>query len=255
MDKTYFQNVLYPFQDRFLGLLKTVETGFYLGGGTAASRAYLNHRYSEDLDFFVNDDEAFPLWTDRVIHAAAGRPGWEVQILLREPRFGRMLLKEGDAALKIELINDVPSRVGETLNHPVLGKVDSAENILSNKVTALLDRREPRDFADIWAFCTRMKLSLGRSLEDAKSKAAGIFPADLARVLWSVSEGDWEAVRWIEDPGHRIEDPGYRTEDPGYRTKDPGLRTEKPTADRFISDLRRLGESLVVVPRSLREAE
>ncbi|MCD4795127.1 MAG: nucleotidyl transferase AbiEii/AbiGii toxin family protein [Bacteroidales bacterium] len=27
---------------------------FYLTGGTALVRFYLNHRYSEDLDFFVN---------------------------------------------------------------------------------------------------------------------------------------------------------------------------------------------------------
>jgi predicted nucleotidyltransferase component of viral defense system len=31
-----------------------IPVGFYLTGGTALSRAYLNHRYSDDLDFFVN---------------------------------------------------------------------------------------------------------------------------------------------------------------------------------------------------------
>jgi hypothetical protein len=31
-----------------------VSAGFYLSGGTAASRGYLHHRFSDDLDLFVN---------------------------------------------------------------------------------------------------------------------------------------------------------------------------------------------------------
>jgi hypothetical protein len=36
-----------------LALLRQIETGFYLTGGTAASRGYLNHRFSDDLALFV----------------------------------------------------------------------------------------------------------------------------------------------------------------------------------------------------------
>jgi len=50
------------------------------------------------------------------------------------------------------MINDVPSRVGAIQDHPILGRLDSAENILVNKITALLNREEPKDFADIWGF-------------------------------------------------------------------------------------------------------
>ena len=32
---------------------------FYLTGDTALSRAYLNHRYSDDMDFFVNGSDNF----------------------------------------------------------------------------------------------------------------------------------------------------------------------------------------------------
>ena len=38
-----------------LGEMQSLKTGFYLTGGTALGRCYLNHRYSDDLDFFVND--------------------------------------------------------------------------------------------------------------------------------------------------------------------------------------------------------
>jgi predicted nucleotidyltransferase component of viral defense system len=44
------------------GVLKTVNgcgTQFFLTSGTALSRGYYNHRYSDDLDFFVTRDSDY----------------------------------------------------------------------------------------------------------------------------------------------------------------------------------------------------
>ncbi len=196
----YYFDVFYPFQDRVIRLLQSTATGFYLTGGTAASRGYLHHRFSDDLDFFVNDDPRFGLWVERLIQAMAQAKGWQCEVLLKEERFARLNLTGGEVSLKIELVNDVPAHVGEIQDHPVLGRLDSAENILANKITALLDREEPKDLADIWGFCRQMGLSLHEAITNAQSKAAGVFPADLARVLCSVQRTDWEAVRWINAP-------------------------------------------------------
>lgn len=49
----YYQR-LYKFQDQILKVIQQCDTEFYLTGGTALSRCYLDHRYSDDLDFFVN---------------------------------------------------------------------------------------------------------------------------------------------------------------------------------------------------------
>ena len=62
-------------------------------------------------------------------------------------------------------------------------------------------------------------MSCEAALEDAQSKAAGLFPADVARALLSVTEDDWRLVRWSEAP-------------------DPA---------RFIADLKALGERLLLV--------
>lgn len=49
----YYLGQLYPLQDKFLRLLERQHAGqFYLTGGTALSRFYFQHRYSDDLDFF-----------------------------------------------------------------------------------------------------------------------------------------------------------------------------------------------------------
>lgn len=195
----YFQT-LYPFQDRVLQVINEVDTGFYLTGGTAASRGYLTHRFSDDLDLFVNDDGQFGLWVERLIQALSHHEGWRCEVLLKEARFARLNVIQPELALKVECINDVPAHTGEIRTHPVLGRLDSPENILANKVTAALDREEPKDLADIWGFCCQMKLSLQDAITNAESKAAGVFPADVARVLCSATRTDWEIVRWWKAP-------------------------------------------------------
>jgi len=218
MDNQFYQDILYPFQEQVLRTLTGIETGFYLTGGTAASRGYLNHRYSDDLDFFVNDDDRFGLWADRITTGLQESPFWQTRVLQRDPRFSRLVLHQNETALQIDLVNDVRSRVGSIYRHPVLGLIDTAENILANKVSAVIDREQPKDLVDIWGFCTKMGLSLEEAITGADSKAAGIFHADLARVLCSATEDDWRLIRWISPP-------------------------EKET---FLADLRHLGEGLIL---------
>lgn len=197
---SFFFDSLYPLQDHVLKLIRLVDTGLYLSGGTAASRGYLNHRFSDDIDLFADDDPNFPIWVERVISAVSSANYGELSVGLREERYYRLALIHQGVTLKIEMINDVPNRVGFVQDHPILGRLDSAENILAKKITALLDREEPKDLADIWGFCYLMGLSLEESISGAQGKAAGVFPADLARLLCSATKSDWEAIRWINAP-------------------------------------------------------
>jgi hypothetical protein len=186
-DGTFYFDRLYPLQDQVLALLRQIETGFYLTGGTAASRGYLNHRFSDDLDLFVNDDRRFGLWADRLVAALTSRAGWTAEVTLREERFVRINLDGSGVLLKLELVDDVPAHVGTLTDHPILFRLDSAENILANKLTALVDRSEPKDLADVWGFCCKLGLSIDDALVGARSKAAGLFAPDVARVLVQAS--------------------------------------------------------------------
>lgn len=218
-DKAYYFEQLYPLQDQVLSLIDAQATGFYLTGGTALARAYLQHRFSDDLDLFVNLNPAFGDWCGRVIDALLRFEPQQTQVILRQQYFARVLLTHKEITLKIELINDVPSHIGEIQQHPLLGRVDSPENILANKLTALLGREEPRDLADVWGLCTKLGLSIQAAIEGATSKATGIYPLDLARRLCSAIHKDWEQVRWIEAPD--------------------------PT--RYLAELNQLGEQLILV--------
>ena len=220
MDLAWFEEVLYPFQDEVLAVMARVETGFYLTGGTALGRVHLRHRYSEYRDLFVNDDDRFQTWTDRLLVEWRGEARWTLIVQRRDPRFVRALLERHDVQLKIEFVNDVRGRVGVPARHARFGLVDTPENILANKVTALLDREEPKDLADVWGLCQRGGLVLRDALVGAASKAVGVFAADVARVLVGATPDDWRLVRWIPP---------------------------SPTVDEFIRDLRGLGEDLLLV--------
>lgn len=200
MNPAWYEQQLYPLQDAVLAAITAANTPLYLTGGTALARGWTGHRYSDDLDLFVNDDPAFPHYTDRVAMAVGGVQGAAVRELVRDQRFFRSLITVDGVDLKIELVNDVPSRVGAPVRHAVLGLLDTPSNILANKVTAALDREEPKDLADIWALCTLAHLSLHEATEGAQGKAAGVFAPDLARVLARASAADFAVVRWRVAP-------------------------------------------------------
>jgi hypothetical protein len=62
-------------QDKFLNWWTSLNLPFYLTGGTALGRYYLGHRYSEDLDFFVNAD---PNYTAYVVQYDQGVNGYPI---------------------------------------------------------------------------------------------------------------------------------------------------------------------------------
>jgi len=172
------------------------DSPFYLTGGTALSRGYYNHRYSEDLDYFVNFRKDFSKLVDNQLDKIKGVFD-DLKIVLKDSDFCRIFVSEN--RLKIEMINDVLSHVGEVVVHPVLGRVDSKENILANKITAVVDRALPKDIVDVY-FLLEDGQDVKRALLDADSKAAGISPLYFAK---KISEFDYtlldSEIKWIAE--------------------------------------------------------
>jgi len=195
-------DALYDLQDRAIARMNTARHEFYLTGGTALSRGYYHHRYSEDLDFFTNDSPSFQEWRDAcfiVLEQASKEEGWHVEIGRKLERFGRIIV-HGAESLKIEFINDVPFRVGIPQPHPVLGMLDTRENILANKITALVDRKAPKDVADIYWLCCEDNLDLLEALAGASKKAAGIFPLYVASELDKWRKAGVPDALWLKRP-------------------------------------------------------
>ena len=195
-------DALYDLQNRVIARMNTIKHEFYLTGGTALSRGYYHHRYSEDLDFFINDSPSFELLRDRCIfllEQVSDEECWRVERQLTDKRFGRAFI-HGSEVLKLEFINDVPFRVGMPQPHPVFNLLDTRENILANKITALVDRKEPKDVADIYWLCCEDKLNLLEALAGASKKTAGIFPLYVASELDKWRKAGVPDALWLKRP-------------------------------------------------------
>ena len=132
MPEMYYPDTLYPFQDKILKVVESLKLDFYLTDGTALGRFYLNHRYSDDLDFFVNGHKAFKNQCGTAINALKTR--WKCDLATTSDMFVRIFIQQEAMALKIDFVNDVPYHYGDIKRSSIFHRIDSWRNILSNKL-------------------------------------------------------------------------------------------------------------------------
>lgn len=189
---SFYNDTLYPLQDKVLQVIQQVNTVFYLTGGTALSRFYFHHRYSDDLDFFVNQDSNFPQYLDQIIPELS--KNFKVETKLKSITYYSIVVND---ILKVDFINDTAFRYGKSQSFPVFNYVDNVENILSNKLSALIGRDEPKDVVDIWTIAKNKKIDWPKIFQDANSKATEIFPPDIAKKLTDFPTTLLERIKWV----------------------------------------------------------
>jgi len=181
-----------------------LKTPFYLTGGTALSRFYFNHRYSDDLDLFVNNSKAYLEFIKQILakfeeSQKSGIFKINYNLLQRSGDYTQIFLSKstdkGEITLKIDLVNDISKHFGKFNIDPTLGKVDSWENILSNKLAALF-RFEPKDIADIWVISKNRLFNWRNIIAEAKSKEAAIDPVQIHRILNSFPADELKIIKW-----------------------------------------------------------
>lgn len=190
---SYYNDTLYPLQNKVLKLIANLQTPFYLTGGTALSRCYFNHRYSDDLDFFVNKDPNFIKYSEIIISGFSKE--FEVETIIKSESYISLKVNK---ILKIDLVNGVQFRYGELQNKEIFSKVDNIENILSNKLSALISRDEAKDVVDIWVIAKNIKINWKNIFLSANSKAVGIFPPDIAKRLVEFPTQLLDRIKWID---------------------------------------------------------
>jgi predicted nucleotidyltransferase component of viral defense system len=161
---------LYQIQDKILLALKPVLSSFYLTGGTALGRFYLNHRFSEDLDFFMNKSNAFKSTTKNIEKVLLRDFSVLKQQSLIYDDFVRYYIEEGESVLKVEFVNDIEYRCGVP-NLYEYGLIDTPLNMLTNKITAIVGRDEPKDIFDIYTLAQNYKFNWLEVFEEVKNKA------------------------------------------------------------------------------------
>ena len=196
---------LYRAQDKVLLKLKPVLSSFYLTGGTALGRFYLNHRFSEDLDFFMNQSDAFHSTVKNIEKVLLEEFSLVKNQSLVYDDFVRYYIEDNDTVLKIEFVNDINYRCG-TLNTYQYGLVDTPINILTNKLTAIVGRDEPKDLFDIFSLAIHYRFNWMEIFNEVRNKAIineidverriKSFPVQLLqKVDWHIQKVDPEYVK------------------------------------------------------------
>ncbi len=198
----FYQDILYPFQDGILNIVRQLNTPFYLTGGTALGRHYFHHRFSDDLVLFVNRQPDYSRHVAQILNALEENQkrlnfSIDYRRLRKEEHYAQIFLTQlADAAdLKLDLINDIAVHYGELEHSETMGRIDSWRNILSNKLAAVF-RYEAKDFADIWIIAKNKRIVWREIIVEAKTKEAGVDPLALQEILRSFPAEEVTAVKW-----------------------------------------------------------
>ncbi len=156
-------NILTEEQINFIKLfsLTPLKDTFFLTGGTALSEFYLQHRLSEDLDFFTEEPAQIPFVLPYIKKICE-----ELKVKLEVRKQFRTYLEVfmyfgEENIVKCDFAQDSPYRLEQ--------KVLQEQYGIFNKLSALFDRSEAKDFVDIY-FLDRDYMSFNELLVQAKKK-------------------------------------------------------------------------------------
>jgi predicted nucleotidyltransferase component of viral defense system len=181
------KSTLNNLQNEFLREFFGHENSFYLTGGAALVGFYLGHRETHDLDLFTLENEVENGF--RLVNEVAKELNASVESIQTSPDFRRLLVKRETEAIVVDLVREYVFQL-EREKREINGiRIDSPEEILANKLCALLSRSEIRDLVDV-----RELEKAGFNFEDALSAAqqkdTGLTAAQLAWVLNQMKLGD-----------------------------------------------------------------
>jgi hypothetical protein len=189
---------IYQIQNKVFRVISDYLDNFYLTGGTALARFYLYHRYSDDLDFFINKSNSFQRITTKIFEILKSNFNIDKTATVISNDFVRIGIIE-DAFLKIEFVNDIAFHWGGIIKVNNKIPVDNVANILANKLTALVSRDEPKDVYDIITISCNFSFNW-KNIYDIAFEKQIMNEADVVMRL-STFPVEWlEAKSWLLNP-------------------------------------------------------
>jgi len=144
MEMINYYKELYKLQDKVLKIVFANSNEFYLTGGTCISRFYQAYRYSDDLDFFANFSNTFNLEVKNLEYELSKQFALKIEVESKD--FIRFMIED---KLQLDFINDRVKRCGKIIDKNGI-LIDNIDNILANKLTAIIGRDNPKDVFDLY---------------------------------------------------------------------------------------------------------
>ena len=146
---------------------------FFLTGGTALSEFYLQHRLSEDLDFFTEEENQVPFvlpYLEKVTENIGAR----LDIRKNFRTYLEVFIHLNEQIIKCDFAQDSPYRLEKKVLQKDYGiHSDNLLDMSCNKLSALFDRGEAKDFIDIY-FLNEYYMKFEDLLVKAKKKHIGL---------------------------------------------------------------------------------
>ena len=147
-------------------------------GAGALIGFHLGHRTTRDLDLAFRDRVALGE-IPREVEARLRLAGLAVDHLQTSVSFVRLRVTDAAESIELDLVAD-PTKPVEPPGEPRPGvRVDTARELLAQKLCALLSRTELRDLEDVGALLDAGG-DLSRGLADAAQRDGGFSPPTLA---------------------------------------------------------------------------
>lgn len=163
---------------------KPIGKSYFLTGGTALSGFYFYHRESLDLDLFTFETiEIEPV--RQVFEAIATKTRLSLDHRVATEGYHKFFLTGKSGELKIDLVREQKVHFGDIKTFGKV-RVDSIENIGSNKITAIFNRTEAKDFIDLYFILQKKLFTFQKLLKDAKKKDLGMNEFYLGHMLLEV---------------------------------------------------------------------
>ena len=157
---------IYKLQDRVMDIVFSVENEFYLTGGTCLNRFYHEKRYSDDLDFFAQNSPRYSFAVKNIKKAL--EESFSLTVEVETKQFVRLKV---DGLLQLDFVNDISERYKSVIVTDRKYLIDNVENILSNKLTAVIGRDNPKDIFDIYLISVFYSFDWTEILSSAHRKA------------------------------------------------------------------------------------
>lgn len=171
---------LTPFQRDVCRLLaeQRVRSGeSYVAGGVALNELLGGARISRDIDLFHDTEEAVEAsWA--ADHVRLEQAGYAVRVLRERPGFLEAEVSKGQYEVRMEWSRDSAYRFFPLIEHSELGLALHPFDLATNKLLALVGRREVRDWIDALQ-CHAALQPLGYLAWAACGKDPGFSPASI----------------------------------------------------------------------------
>jgi len=166
VEKAIDYQLLYQLQDEILKLVSKLDNVFYLTGGTALHRFYFDARYSDDLDFFVTNGDNFNEDVYEIIEALK-KENYSIIEDVKSRDFYRITVNN---LLQLDFVND---RVYRYKKSNIVNeiRIDNKINILTNKVSTIINRDEEKDIFDLFCIAFNEDFNWNEVLHIANKKA------------------------------------------------------------------------------------